>query len=241
MNPEFVKTKADQRRVRKEYINNLRLMTSNEQKNYNANLIMKETGQVPMEPLDARSLTEKKADIERLKIELRMRLIESTLMDGSNSSQGVQELIKKPDMLVFAINNFDLIYGYLKPRYSLGVPYLIYLDTIEKLMEEKVNDAFRQFGFFENTTDGGNGGDDDGDDDDSGDQKDKDDKSDSGQPFPPRNFGGKDDTDTDSDTDKCTPCAIQTQIAIQIRARRVALDISQTPLKLLSVQSVQRI
>ena len=156
MNPEFVKTKADQRRVRKEYINNLRLMTSNEQKNYNANLIMKETGQVPMEPLDARSLTEKKADIERLKIELRMRLIESTLMDGSNSSQGVQELIKKPDMLVFAVNNFDLIYGYLKPRYSLGVPYLIYLDTIEKLMEEKVNDAFRQFGFFENTTDGGN-------------------------------------------------------------------------------------
>ena len=67
MNPEFVKTKADQRRVRKEYINNLRLMASNEQKNYNANLILKETGQVPMEPLDARSLTEKKADIERLR------------------------------------------------------------------------------------------------------------------------------------------------------------------------------
>ena len=122
MNPEFVKTKADQRRVRKEYINNLRLMTSNEQKNYNANLIMKETGQVPKEPLDTRTLTEKKADIERLKIELRMRLIESTLMDGSNASQSVQELIKKPDMLVFAVNNFDLIYGDLKPRYFLGVP-----------------------------------------------------------------------------------------------------------------------
>jgi hypothetical protein len=114
----------------------------------------------------------------------------------------VQELIKKPDMLVFAVNNFELIYGELKPRYSLGVPYLIYLDVIEKLMEEKVNDAFRQFGFFENTTDGGNDDDDDDDDDDNdGDIKDEDIKIDPDQPFPPRNFGRKDDTDTDSDTD----------------------------------------
>ena len=47
-------------------------------------------------------------------------------MDGANASRSVQELIKDPSMLVFAVNNFDLIYGELKSRYSLGVPYLIF-------------------------------------------------------------------------------------------------------------------
>ena len=94
MNPEFVRTSADQRQVRKEYVNNLRLMSSNEQKNYNANIIKEETGQLPMAPMDMRSLLEKETDVERLKIELRIRLIESTLMDGSNATRTTTFLVR---------------------------------------------------------------------------------------------------------------------------------------------------
>ena len=133
MNPQFVKTRADQRQVRKEYINNLRLVASNEQKTINANRIKEETGQPPITPMDTRSLSEKNADIERLKIELRLKLIESTLMDSTNAVQSVQELVKTPPLLVFAVNNFEKVYDDLKPRYSLGVPYLIYLQTLKNL------------------------------------------------------------------------------------------------------------
>ena len=50
MNPQFVRTFDDLKRIREEYINNLELQISNNMYNETQNELYRSTGQVPVDP-----------------------------------------------------------------------------------------------------------------------------------------------------------------------------------------------
>jgi hypothetical protein len=132
MNPPSIHP-SDPAKYRQQYINNLRLQASNDQLNLNANQIYSKTGQTPSPLPDVRSTTEKEADVERLKIEVRSRLAE--VMDGDNANNAVMTL--SPKQLVFVANQIDSITKDLKSRYALGVPSQIFVQYIRRLMTKE--------------------------------------------------------------------------------------------------------
>jgi hypothetical protein len=67
MNPPL-KNPLDASKFREQYLSSLRLMASNNQRNYNANQIYAQTGQTPNVIPDTRTSTEKMADIEGLRM-----------------------------------------------------------------------------------------------------------------------------------------------------------------------------
>jgi len=132
MNPPS-KNPSDSAKYRQQYINNLRLQSSNDQLNLNANQIYHKTGQTPAPLPDVRSTTEKEADVEKLRIEVRSQLKE--LMDGENANNAVYAL--NPKQLVFAANHMAYMKADLKPKYALGVPSQLFVEYLRKLMEKE--------------------------------------------------------------------------------------------------------
>ena len=65
MNPPR-RNPLDGDKYREQYLNNLLLQASNNQRNWNANLIYKNTQQTPSQPTDYRTTTEKFADVEKV-------------------------------------------------------------------------------------------------------------------------------------------------------------------------------
>lgn len=113
------------RQVRQEYINNLRLEASNIQRSTNAVRMQEETGMNIALPTDMRSLEEKRADTERLKIELRQRL--SVIMDGRNANLAAQEIGRNDNLLYEVMQAIDVLIDIFSKRYSLGAPYDVFV------------------------------------------------------------------------------------------------------------------
>jgi hypothetical protein len=132
MNPPR-RNPSDDAKYRQQYINNLRLQDSNNQLNLNANMIYFKTGQTPSPLPDPRTTTEKEADHERLKVEVRSKL--KDIMDGANANNSVMSL--SGSQLVFVANHIEEILKDLKPKYALGVPSPIFLNYIKALMEKE--------------------------------------------------------------------------------------------------------
>lgn len=130
MNPNTAKNPTDRAKYRQNYMANLALEASNNQKNLNANQIFRATGQTPSQLTDTRTTTEKYADIERLKIELRAGL--ATLTDGINASQIVEQL--SPREVGFATSQFPFIVQDLKPKWALGIPAPAFVAYLRKLI-----------------------------------------------------------------------------------------------------------
>ena len=64
MNPSYIKKPTDKDAVRRQYLNNLKVDTANMTRNFNANVIFKETGQTRPNALpDTRTTTDKRADL----------------------------------------------------------------------------------------------------------------------------------------------------------------------------------
>jgi hypothetical protein len=134
MNPPARKP-LDRAKYREQYINNLKLETSNNQMNLNANQIFKNTGQTPSQLADTRTTTEKFADLEHQKIDLRANLQEIT--DGTNASQIVNELT--PVEITFATSQIAFILDDLKPKWTMGIPadaFLVYLRSLKRKYEQ---------------------------------------------------------------------------------------------------------
>jgi hypothetical protein len=119
---------------KKQYLASLQNDISNINKNYQANSVFKITGQ-PAAPPDTRSITEKMADLEGVKVLLRAELAKIT--DGANASSIVGQL--QPAELEFAYKQFGAIEKELKSRFKSGVPaeaFLAFLDKFIRQYEE---------------------------------------------------------------------------------------------------------
>lgn len=125
------RTIQDMATARAQYMANLKLMAELDDKNYQANITYLKTGQIPSQLTDTRSVSEKLADVERLKIELQSKLLKIT--DGYEASKIVQNLT--PDQLVFLSQNFPPIQEAMKKLYSVGVLADIFIDYLNRYID----------------------------------------------------------------------------------------------------------
>jgi len=100
MNPPC-RSPLDASKYRENYVANLKLQADNNQKNLNANMILKSTGQSPNQPTDNRTTTERVADQEGLKQEVRSFLQEQSFCNSTVANEVAQRLT--PDQRLFVI------------------------------------------------------------------------------------------------------------------------------------------
>jgi len=132
MNPRSRKNPLDGAKYREQYLSNLRLQASNDQKNQNANLIFKNTGQTPSQPPDMRTTTERAGDIEALKVDLRSKL--STTTSGVIASQIIGEL--GTDQIRFAVDNWGQIEPDMRRQFATGVPTSAFIAYLNRLIQK---------------------------------------------------------------------------------------------------------
>lgn len=125
-------TRLDMAKARQAYLANLQLRAELDDKNLQANKVYVKTGQLPVEPTDTRTLTEKLADVERLKIDIRSKLQEIT--DGEQAGKIVENL--SPDELAFLSQNFQPIKEQMKRNYAIGVPAEAFIDYLRRYIEK---------------------------------------------------------------------------------------------------------
>lgn len=131
MNPPLQKP-FDIQKYREQYLSYLRLEASNNQKISNAVMLLKTTGQLPMPPLDVRTTTEKLADLEGSKVQLRALLQEVT--DGGIAGQIMTAL--DSDQIAFALQNWETIKEEMNKKYGRGVPLNVFIVYLNKLIED---------------------------------------------------------------------------------------------------------
>lgn len=102
---------------RNRYLATLALEVQNQNYNLSANQVFRKTGQVSSLP-DTRSTTEKLADIERLKVDLRNGFMSIT--DGTQANEVIEQLT--PDEIAFASQQLPAIVADVKPRFAKGIP-----------------------------------------------------------------------------------------------------------------------
>jgi hypothetical protein len=132
MNPQTRKNPLDGAKYREQYLSNLRLQASNDQKNQNANMVFKNTGQTPSKLPDTRTTTEKQGDIEALKVDLRSKLTQIT--DGVIASQIIGELTA--DQIRFAVDKWGTIEPDMKKQFSSGVPSSAFIAYLNRLIQK---------------------------------------------------------------------------------------------------------
>ena len=87
MNPNFVRTFDDLKRVREEYMNTLALQASNDIYNEQMNEIYQATGQIPQDPTKTMLSF---YDYQQLKIQLKQGLLE--IMNDTDRTKAVELL-----------------------------------------------------------------------------------------------------------------------------------------------------
>jgi hypothetical protein len=125
-----LKSPSDASKYRQQYLATIALQANINDANLQANKIYKRTGQTPTQPTDMRLTSERLADIERLKIEVRAQL--GNLMDGENAQAVISDLT--PEALQFVAQNINAIYKELKPKYGLGILAPIFINYLMKYM-----------------------------------------------------------------------------------------------------------
>lgn len=118
---------------RKRYLATLALTAQNDAYNLQANQVYRQTGQ-PSRPPDTRTTTEKLADIEKLKVELRNDLLAIT--DGEMAGEAVENMTI--DEIVFASQQLQEIVADLKPKFRKGVPSQALLAYIRALRRKSL-------------------------------------------------------------------------------------------------------
>lgn len=112
-----INTLSQAAEYRKRYLATLALEAQNDAYNLQANQVYKQTGQ-PSRPPDTRTTTEKMADVEKLKVDLRAGLLQLT--DGEQAAETIEQLT--PDEVMFATQQLPAIIMDLKPKFARGVP-----------------------------------------------------------------------------------------------------------------------
>jgi len=128
MNPPCVKP-TDAQKYRQQYLTNLKLEAANNQKNLNANLLYKQTGQTPSQPTDFRTTTEKEADIDSMRREVRSYIAAQGFTNSTNANEIAQRL--SAGELSFVIQYANFITVDFKGR---GVPAEVFINYIKRLI-----------------------------------------------------------------------------------------------------------
>ena len=128
-----VNTKSQADEYRKQYMAYLALEAQNDAFNLMANQVYRQTGQ-PSRPPDTRTITEKFADIEEVKVRLLNELL--TITDGQNALETISNL--NSDEIAFALQMIEMITKDLKPRFSRGVPALALVSYIKALITREL-------------------------------------------------------------------------------------------------------
>lgn len=115
------RTKYDMSKNRQKYLNELALRIKLDDDNLQGNKIYQRTGAISRPP-DTRTTTEKLADLYRLRIDIRSKL--GTIMSAEDANKVVEGLDQQE--LVFLTQRLDKFIQELKPKYALGVPYLVF-------------------------------------------------------------------------------------------------------------------
>jgi len=110
-----------------EYKANLQLQINNNNRVYNAVLQVNKGIQLPEQPPDMRSLSEKIGDVQNLKNQLSVQLRQIT--DGSNADMIVNRL--NDDELARAVQYFQILSSKLKTAYALGVPADAFIQALK--------------------------------------------------------------------------------------------------------------
>lgn len=131
MNPPC-RNPLDSAKYREQYLSNLRLQASNDQRNLEANKVFKLTGQSPQPPPDTRGTTEKAMDFEGQKVALRSRL--QTITDGVIASQIVGEL--SFPQVRFALDKWAIISEDMKRQYATGLPTSVFIAYLNRLIQK---------------------------------------------------------------------------------------------------------
>ena len=92
MNPSYRKSTKQGDNVRRQYLSNLALEASNNQKNLNANQIYKETGSSPNQVTDKRTTTYKYAGGEGMKQLVRDTIAGAEFMNAIEAGQAVDKM-----------------------------------------------------------------------------------------------------------------------------------------------------
>jgi hypothetical protein len=130
MSGQPTKAPSDASKYRSEYLASLALQAKNDDYNLQANKIFKKTGQTPTQQTDYRLTSEKLADIERLKIEVRGEL--SAIADGQQADAIVNELTDQE--LVFLAQHIVEIVKDVKPKYKYGIMSSIFISYFRRYM-----------------------------------------------------------------------------------------------------------
>lgn len=117
---------------RQQYLANLGLRAKIDDKNLQANKTYKRTGQLPVELTDYRTLSEKYADVERIKNDMRMKLL--TITDGINAQEIISRL--DGDTIIFMSQNWSPIYEAMKKMYGMGVLADIFIDYLDRYIDK---------------------------------------------------------------------------------------------------------
>jgi hypothetical protein len=144
-----LKNPTDASKFRQQYLATLALQAKNDDYNLQANKIFNKTGQTPSQMTDTRTTEEKRADIARLKIEVRKELQQSSLADGIQAEAIVGAL--DDDELIYLANNITEIIKTLQPKNKLGILSAPFLDFLRKSIEKQTETDGVEFGLQEKT------------------------------------------------------------------------------------------
>lgn len=145
MNPPLIYP-LDSAKYREQYLSNLRLQASNDQKNLNANVIFKQTGRTPTQLTDMRTTTEKFADIEGLRVEVRSALQSSGILNGVGANEVSVQL--SPAELQYFVQFKDFLIKEFKGR---NVPSPVFIAYLQRQYEKQQKTKGVDFGLQQST------------------------------------------------------------------------------------------
>jgi len=124
------------------YMNMLALDLANQTKNLNANKLFKANGTTGSAPPDTRSATEKYADLDGLKLQVRAGLKQIT--DGREAEDIVYELTTNE--IEFLAGQLPAIIADLKPKWALGIPAGAFIPYFRKYMRKYIETEGVEYG-----------------------------------------------------------------------------------------------
>ena len=120
-------------RFKQIYLANLQQDINNVNRTENA-VAMKLSGNtVPEQPQDTRSVSQKYADYERNKIDLRSKLLSIT--DGEQAGLIIDQL-EDDRLLVFALENFSELADISRKKFPLGIQEPNFIALVERLSDQ---------------------------------------------------------------------------------------------------------
>jgi len=149
MNPMGRNTVKDQMKMRQAYLSSLALDQNNIQKNTNAVMIYKQTGETPAKVTDIRSTTDKYAGLEGKKQLLRDTLSGEQIMNSHVAEDLVQNLSENE--LDFFSQYKDFILKDFKPR---NVPAKVFKDYLKRLIKKTILTKGVDYGLQQETGNG---------------------------------------------------------------------------------------